>query len=122
MYNSPYYGLPMANNIDEVRRSYGIGDTAYFSKDMSIVWIKNMKGEVRTYELKEIIEKDAKDLQIEVLQAQLEDYKRKVNEYESNDECFDEPIKDEKSSSIPSISRTKKKQWQSSRDFEQSYK
>ena len=64
-----------ANNIDEVQRDMVIGDTPYFSKDMSIVWVKNTKGEIKTYELTEIIPKDEKDLQIEMLMSQVEELK-----------------------------------------------
>jgi len=60
-----------ASSIDEVNRDMVIGDTPFFSKDLSIVWIKNTKGEIKTYELIEIIPKDDKDIQIELLQAQI---------------------------------------------------
>lgn len=66
-----------ANSMDEVQRDMVIGDTPYFSKDMSVVWVKNTKGEIKTYELNEIIPKDEKDLQIELLQAQIEELKGK---------------------------------------------
>ena len=51
-----------ANSIDEVQKDFVIGDTPFFSKDMSIVWIKNTKGDIKTYELNEIIEKDGKHI------------------------------------------------------------
>ena len=74
-----------ANNIEEVQRDLVMGDTPYFSKDMSVVWIKNTKGEIKTFELVEIIAKDEKDMQIEYLQAQIEELKGMINN-ESNDE------------------------------------
>ena len=58
-----------ANSIEEVQRDMVIGDTPYFSKDMDIVWIKNTKGDVKTYELTEIIPKDEKDIKIELLKT-----------------------------------------------------
>lgn len=73
-----------ATSIDEVNRDMVIGDTPYFSKDMSVVWIKNTKGEIKTYELNEIIPKDEKDLKIEYLQAQIEELKKGMNKNESN--------------------------------------
>ena len=36
--------LKYANSISDVEKEYVIGDTPYFSKDMSILWIKNSKG------------------------------------------------------------------------------
>lgn len=74
-----------ASSIDEVQRDMVVGDTPYFSKDMSVVWIKNTKGEIKTYELTEIIPKDDKDLQIEYLQSQIEELKKGMNK----DEQFD---------------------------------
>ena len=74
-----------ANNIEEVQRDMVIGDTPYFSKDISVVWIKNTKGEIKTYELTEIIPKDEKDMQIEYLQSQIEELKGMIKN-ESNDE------------------------------------
>ena len=73
-----------ATSIDEVNRDMVIGDTPYFSKDMSVVWIKNTKGEIKTYELNEIIPKDEKDLKIEYLQAQIEELKKGMKKNESN--------------------------------------
>ena len=67
-----------AGSIDEVQRDMVIGDTPYFSKDMSVVWIKNTKGEIKTYELNEIVPLDEKDMQIQYLQEQIEELKGKI--------------------------------------------
>ncbi len=79
--------MRFAETIEDVKREMVVGDTPYFSKDMSVVWIKNAKGDIKTYELQEIIEKDEKDLQIEYLQLQIEELKRsmKHEQYDSND-------------------------------------
>jgi len=113
-----------ANNIEEAQRDMVIGDTPYFSKDMSVVWIKNIKGEIKTYELTEIIPKDEKDLMIESLQMQLDELKGKIDneQYVTNvDEQYDatstskddEPIgttiKESKSTGFSKISRSKAK-------------
>lgn len=100
-----------ANSIEEVQRDMVIGDTPYFSKDMSVVWIKNTKGDIKTYELNEIIPKDEKDLKIEYLQAQIEELKGRIdNESITN---VDEPVrksnKDEKSTSISTSTKSNAK-------------
>ena len=100
--------IKYANSIDEVQRAMVVGDTPYFSKDMSIVWIKNTKGEIKTYELTEIIPKDNKDMQIEYLQAQIEELKKGMKKYESNADV-DESIKDKKSSTVSTVSKPKTK-------------
>ena len=102
-----------AGSFEEVQRDMVIGDTPYFSKDMSVVWIKNSKGEIKTYELEEIIQKDNKDLQIEYLQAQIQELKKGMKKYESNANIVDaitEPVEDEKSSNVSTISKSTKKQ------------
>jgi len=114
-----------AGSLEEVQRDMVIGDTPYFSKDMSVVWIKNIKGEIKTYELNEIIPKDEKDIQIEYLKGQIQELKEKI-EYEqfnsnvatkqdaTNTAKYDEPIRETiestKSTSISKIPRSKKEQ------------
>lgn len=70
--------LKYANSISDVEREMVIGDTPYFSKDMSVVWIKNSKGDIKSYQLEEIIQKDAKDIQIELLQAKIEELAKEM--------------------------------------------
>ena len=117
--------IKYANCIDEVQRDMVIGDTPYFSKDMSIVWVKNTKGEIKTYELNEIIAKDEKDLQIEMLQAQINELRKEMRNNEQfntnvipteittdttrDDEEVGEPTKNEKSTSIQRVSTSKKR-------------
>lgn len=101
-----------ANSIDEVSRDMVVGDTPYFSKDMSVVWVKNTKGEIKTYELNEIVPKDNKDLQIEYLQAQIEQLKKEMKKNESAnviDEPITEPIKSTKSTNVSTIPKSSKK-------------
>ncbi len=104
--------IKYASSIDEVQRDMVIGDTPYFSKDMSVVWIKNTKGDIKTYELNEIIPKDEKDLKIEYLQAQIEELKKGMIKNERNttiDDTITEPVEDEKSTGVSTIPKPKKK-------------
>ena len=100
--------IKYADSINEVQRDMVMGDTPYFSKDMSVVWIKNTKGEIKTYELTEIIPKDDKDIKIELLMAQIEELKKGMMKHESNANV-DESIKDEESTDVKSISKSTKK-------------
>lgn len=76
--------IKYASSMEEVQRDMVIGDTPYFSKDMSVVWIKNTKGEIKTYELNEIIPKDEKDLQIELLTTQIQELKGMIANERTN--------------------------------------
>ena len=101
-----------ANSMEEVQRDMVIGDTPYFSKDMSVVWVKNTKGEIKTYELREIIVQDDKDIKIEYLQAQIEELKKGMAKNESN-AIIDEPItksnEDTKPTNVSTIPKSNKK-------------
>lgn len=78
-----------ANSIDEVQKDLVIGDTPFFSKDLSVMWIKDIKGNIRTYELSEIVPKDEKDLEIEYLKSQIENLKKGSNLDEQYDKNVD---------------------------------
>jgi len=101
-----------ASSIDEVQRDMVIGDTPFFSKDMSVVWIKNAKGEIKTYQLNEIIPKDDRDMLIESLQMQISELRKEMRNAKSNDEYVNETTSNEKSTnvSIPRTSTKKQKQ------------
>lgn len=71
-------GIKYANTIEDVTKEEVIGETPFFSKDMSVVWIKNGKGNIKSYELNEIVVKDEKDIQIEYLQEQLNELRGKI--------------------------------------------
>ena len=91
---APQNAFRYANNIDEVQKEYVVSETPFFSKDFSVLWVKNTNGEIRTFELNEVIKKDEKDLQIEFLQAQIDELKKgRYYEYNAN---TNESTKDEK--------------------------
>ena len=69
------YTMRYANTIEDVNKETVYFDTPFFSKDMSVLWLKGVNGNIKTYELSEIIPKDAKDIQIEILQSQIEELK-----------------------------------------------
>jgi len=89
-----------ATSIEEVQKDMVIGETPYFSKDMSVVWVKNLKGEIKTYELNEIVLKDEKDIKIDYLIAQIEELKKgqNINERKSN---INEPVTNTNESKEP---------------------
>lgn len=103
-------GMKFANNIDDVRKELVASDTPFFSKDLSVMWIKNIKGEIKSYELQEIVLKDDKDLLIDSLKAQIEELKKERNYNEqSNSKYVNGSTESEKSSNVQQIPRNKKK-------------
>lgn len=120
---APQGVMKYANTIEDVSREMVYNDTPFFSKDLSVVWIKNAKNEIKTFELNEIVPKDDKDLQIEYLTSRLEDLERKFNNEQLNtdaittetttdssrdDETTGESVKEVKSSSVSRVSKSKK--------------
>ena len=101
-----------ANSLDDVNREMVYADTPFFSKDMSVVWIKNSKNEIKTYELNEIIPRDEKDIKIDFLMAQIEELKKGIKKDESNvnvNEPVDESDEGTKPSNVSNVSKLSKK-------------
>lgn len=63
------------NNIDEVKNIFMTRNGIFVNKDLSTLWFKNTEGNIRTFTLAEVIEKDAKDMKIEELEKQIEEMK-----------------------------------------------
>ena len=102
-------GMRYANTIDDVGKEVVYADMPFFSKDMSVVWIKNNKGDIKTYELKEIVPMDERDLLIQNLQMQVNELRKEVKDNaKSININDDESIKNETTSDV-SISRTSTK-------------
>lgn len=116
--------MRFANTIEDVAKEQVFIDTPFFSQDMSVLWLKNSKNQIKTYELTEIMPKDDKDLQIEYLTTRLEELERKmsneqfntnvskteISEYtKTNDEPTREPIEEDKPPSVSRVSKSKTK-------------
>ena len=107
--------MKFVNSIEDVQKETIYTTTPFFSRDMSILWVKNDSGDIKSYELKEIIKKDEKDLQIEFLKAQIEDLKKgMIVNAKPNDEYVDEPVESEKSTNVSNGRTSTKKSKQSS--------
>ena len=100
--------LKYANSINEVQRDMTMGEVPYFSKDMSVLWVKSPKGDIRTFELTEIIPKDEKDILISSLQTQIEELRKEVKNAKSNYTNDDESNSSDEPSNV-SISKTSSK-------------
>ena len=70
--------IKYAENLDEVKKELVLGDTLFINKSFTTMWLKNARGETKTYEVKEIVVLDEKDAQIEDLKAQIEELKKEM--------------------------------------------
>jgi len=99
--------MKYAGTIDDVNKEHVMEETPFFSKDMSVLWVKNPSGNIKIYELKETPIKDSKDMLIDALMLQIEDLKKGNKNAKSINYDDDESDKTEKSSNVSSRKSTK---------------
>ena len=117
-------GIKYVNSIEDVNKENVFVDTPFFNKELSMLWLKNSNGDIKAYELNEIVQKDEKDLQIEFLTARLNQLegmiineqpnsnayaKQDTTDTTANDEPIREPTEKSKSTSLSRVSTSKKK-------------
>jgi hypothetical protein len=66
------------NNIDEVKGIFVMKTGVFLNKELNTLWIKNTNGNIRTFELNELIETDPKDREIAMLKKQIEEMKEMI--------------------------------------------
>ena len=82
------------NNIDEVKNTFVMKTGVFVNKDFSILWVKNVNGDIRTFTLTELIETDPKDREIEELKKQIKEMRGMITnatEPEYINSVIDEP-------------------------------
>lgn len=82
--------MKYVNSIKEVENELTTNDTPFFSKDLSVLWIKDSRGNIKSYEIKEIVQKDEKDLTIESLQNELDKLRKEIENAKPIDNNADE--------------------------------
>lgn len=94
------------NNIDEVKGIFVMKTGVFLNKELNTLWIKNTNGDIRTFELNELVEIDPKDREIALLKQELEKMKEMIsNESNVNNSDYDEPNESKNAKKLPS--RTK---------------
>ena len=61
-----------ANSLDEVRNTFVMKTGVFVNKDFTSMWVKNTNGDIKTFELNEVIETDPKDIEINNLKQELQ--------------------------------------------------
>ena len=90
------------NNIDEVKGIFVMKTGVFLNKELNTLWIKNTNGDIRTFELSEIIDIDPKDKEIAMLRQELEKMKEMIsNESNVNNTDYDGADESKKSARIP---------------------
>ena len=84
------------NNIDEVKNTFVMKTGVFLNKDFTSLWVKTTDGNIKTYELNEVIQQDPKDVEINNLKRELErmremiSYDNKSDVNNSDDDGADE--------------------------------
>lgn len=107
-------GIKHVKDINEVNSELVMVETPFVLDDYSALFIKNAKGEVRTFAMEEIVPKDEKDKIIEQLRLENEELKGMISNESTNttnDEqgnaTIDKSTKTKATSNV-SVSRTSK--------------
>lgn len=67
------------NNIDEVKNTFVMKTGVFINKDFTSLWVKTTDGNIKTYELNEVIHQDPKDVEINNLKRELERMREMIN-------------------------------------------
>lgn len=90
------------NNIDEVKGIFVTKTGVFLNKELNTLWIKNTNGDIRTFELNEVIVQDPKDVEIHNLRQELQRMKEMIaNESNVNNTDYDGANEGKKSARIP---------------------
>lgn len=91
-----------ANNIDEVRNTFVMKTGVFLNKELNTLWIKNTNGDIRTFELNELVEIEPKDREITMLKQEIQKMKEMIsNESNGNNTDNDGADESKKSARIP---------------------
>ena len=98
------------NNIDEVKGIFVMKTGVFLNKELNTLWIKNTNGDIRTFELNELVEIDPKDREIAMLKQEIEKMKEMVsNESNGNSTIIDEPNESKTTTKLSSRSKSNTK-------------
>jgi hypothetical protein len=89
-----------AENIDEVKNTFVTKTGVFINKDTSILWIKDVSGNIRTFKTEEVVELDEKDKQINQLKEELERMKGELENAKSTISNTNESITSKKSTKL----------------------
>lgn len=90
-----------ANSIEEVRKELVFGDTIFINKTMDRMWLKNVRGETKEYELIEIVEVDISTRKIEELTADNEILKKEIESLKNTISSMNDKKQNSSKSSKP---------------------
>lgn len=67
------------SDINDVKNTFVMSLGMFLNKEMTTLWLKNINGEIRTFNLNEIIEQDPKDVEINNLKQEIQRMREMIN-------------------------------------------
>ena len=98
----------VAKDFEEVKNTLVMRTAVFLNSDYTTAWIKDVSGNIRTFELNEVIELDEKDKQILALQKQIEEMKGMMTNAKYDNADVDESTSESKSTNVSTNKSTKK--------------
>ena len=102
-----------ANNIDEVKNTFVMKTGVFVNKDFTSMWVKTTDGNIKTYELNEVIQQDPKDVEINNLKQELQRMKEMINyanESNVDNSDYDESNESKNATKLSNNKRTNARQ------------
>ena len=102
-----------ANNIDEVKNTFVMKTGVFLNKDFTSMWVKTTDGNIKTYELNEVIQQDPKDVEINNLKQEIQRMREMINygnESNINNSDNDESNESKNATKLSNNKRTNAKQ------------
>jgi len=103
--------IKYADNIAEVKNTFVMKTGIFVNKDFSTMWVKDVSGNIRTFNTQEVVEMDEKDKEILALKKEIENMKGMMaNATQYDNTNINEPTKNEKPKRISSNKHINAKQ------------
>lgn len=67
-------------DVEDVKKELVFADSLFVDRDFKNMWMKDAKGDIRSFEITEVLQKDEKDLEIENLKNQINELKGMIND------------------------------------------
>lgn len=101
------------NNIDEVKGIFVMKTGVFVNKDFTSMWVKTIDGNIKTYELNEVIQQDPKDVEINNLKLELQKMREMINydnESDVDNSNINEPNESKTTTKLSNNKRTNARQ------------
>lgn len=98
----------IAKDYEEVKNMLVMKTAVFLNSDYTTAWIKDVSGNIRTFELNEVIELDEKDKQIIALQKQIDEMKGMMENAKHDNADVDGTTSESKSSNVSTNKSVKK--------------